>query len=157
MEINRAAFGALAVFGVVAAGGGAYLANRHNEVAMQPVTTYPAATTSAVTETENTIATAPAAAVETAPVVAADPAPAPPRPARVARPAPVRTAPPASQRARVVVEFQRQRVFSGADVYAVGHARRSHPCRRRSSRWKTRPSNARPSPRNLRGSCTTSS
>ena len=32
MEINRAAFGALAVFGVVAAGGGAYLANRHNDV-----------------------------------------------------------------------------------------------------------------------------
>ena len=37
MEINRAAFGALAVFGVVAAGSGAYLANRHSEVAMQPV------------------------------------------------------------------------------------------------------------------------
>lgn len=107
MEINRAAFGALAVFGVVAASGGAYLASRHNEVAMEPVSTYPAATTSAVTETENTISTAPAAAVETAPVVAADPAPAPARPARVARPAPVRpappashTAPPASQRAR---------------------------------------------------------
>jgi hypothetical protein len=65
MEINRAAFGALAVFGVVAAGGGAYLANRHDEVAMQPVTTYPAATTGAVTETENSIATAPAAVVET--------------------------------------------------------------------------------------------
>ena len=31
MEINRAAFGALAVIGVVAAGSGAYLANRHNE------------------------------------------------------------------------------------------------------------------------------
>ena len=31
MEINRAAFGALAVFGIVAAGGGAYLANRHND------------------------------------------------------------------------------------------------------------------------------
>ena len=100
MEINRAAFGALAVFGVVAASSGAYLASRHNEVAMQPVTTYPAATTSAVTETENTISTAPAAAVETAPVVAPDPAPAPVRPARVSRPAPVRTAPPASQRAR---------------------------------------------------------
>ena len=100
MEINRAAFGALAVFGVVAAGSGAYVASRHNEVAMQPVTTYPTATTSAVTETENSIATAPAAAVETAPVVTADPAPAPARPARVTRPAPVRTAPPASQRAR---------------------------------------------------------
>jgi len=106
MEINRAAFGALAVFGVVAASGGAYLASRHDEVAMQPVTTYPAGTTNAVTETENTISTAPAAAVETSPVVAADPSPAPARPARVApRPAPARTppaptAPPASQRAR---------------------------------------------------------
>ena len=34
MEINRAAFGALAVFGIVAAGGGAYLANRHNDAAI---------------------------------------------------------------------------------------------------------------------------
>lgn len=100
MEINRAAFGALAVFGVVAAGGGAYLANQHNEVALEPVATYPTATTSAVTETENTIATAPAAVVAPAPLVAAEPAPAPARPARVSRPAPVRTAPPASQRAR---------------------------------------------------------
>ena len=102
MEINRAAFGALAVFGVVAAGGGAYLANRHNEVAMEPVATYPTATTSAVTETENTIATAPAAVVVPAPLVAAEPAPAPApaRPARVTRPASVRPAPPASQRAR---------------------------------------------------------
>jgi len=100
MDINRAAFGALAVFGVVAAGGGAYLANRHNGVAMEPVATYPAATTSAVTETENSIATAPAAVVAPAPLVAAEPAPAPTRPARVTRPAPVRTTPPASQRAR---------------------------------------------------------
>ena len=64
MEINRAAFGALAVFGVVAAGGGAYLANRHNEVAVQPVTTYPAATTGAVTETENSIITARSVGIE---------------------------------------------------------------------------------------------
>ena len=103
MEINRAAFGALAVFGVVAAGGGAYLANRHNAVAMEPVATYPAATTSAVTETENSIATAPAAVVVPAPLVAAEPvepAPAPARPVRVTRPTPARTTPPASQRAR---------------------------------------------------------
>ena len=59
MEINRAAFGALAVFGVVAAGGGAYLANRHNDAAMQP-SVYPASAMNAVTETENSIATAPA-------------------------------------------------------------------------------------------------
>jgi hypothetical protein len=101
MEINRAAFGALAVFGIVAAGGGAYLANRHNDAAVPPATVYPAPETSAVTETENHIAT-PTVAVEPAPLVAAEPAPAPARPANVARraPAPVRTVPPASQRAR---------------------------------------------------------
>ena len=38
MEINRAAFGALAVIGVVAAGGGAYLANRHNETVIDAIT-----------------------------------------------------------------------------------------------------------------------
>jgi hypothetical protein len=102
MEINRAAFGALAVFGIVAAGGGAYLANRHNDTAMQPLPLYPAPAMSAVTETENSIATAPAVAVEPAPLVAVDPTPAPTRRATVARraPAPVSTAPPASQRAR---------------------------------------------------------
>ena len=101
MEINRAAFGALAVFGVVAAGGGAYLANRHNDAAMQPAPVSSAPATSAVTETENSIAT-PAVAVEPAPLVAAEPAPAPSRPANVVRraPAPVRTTPPASQRTR---------------------------------------------------------
>ena len=100
MEINRAAFGALAVFGIVAAGGGAYLANRDNDVAMQPVPLHSTPAASAVTETENSIAL-PAAAVEPAPFVAAEPAPAP-RPANVVRraPAPVRATPPASQRAR---------------------------------------------------------
>jgi hypothetical protein len=97
MEINRAAFGALAVFGVVAAGGGAYLANRHNDPAMQAAPLFPAPAASAVTETENSITT-PAPVVEPAPLVAAEPA----RPANVVRrePAPVRTSPPASQRAR---------------------------------------------------------
>jgi hypothetical protein len=101
MEINRAAFGALAVFGIVAAGGGAYLANRHNEVATQQVPLYPAPAGSAVIETENTIAT-PAVAIEPAPFAAAKPAPAPSRRASVVRraPAPVRTAPPESQRVR---------------------------------------------------------
>ena len=101
MEINRAAFGALAVFGIVAAGGGAYLANRHNDTAMQAVPLYPAPAASAVTETENSIAT-PAVAVEPAPLVAAEPAPAPARTANVVRraPAPVRATPPASQRTR---------------------------------------------------------
>ena len=84
MEINRAAFGALAVFGVVAAGGGAYLANRHNDAAMQPAPVSSAPATGAVTETENSIAT-PAVAVEPAPLVAAEQAPAPSRPANVVR------------------------------------------------------------------------
>ena len=97
MEINRAAFGALAVFGVVAAGGGAYLANRHNDAAIQPVPMYPAPAVSAVTETENSIAT-PAVAVEPAPFVAAAPAPA--RPAPAARRAPVRETRPTTQRTR---------------------------------------------------------
>jgi type IV secretory pathway VirB10-like protein len=103
MEINRAAFGALAVFGVVAAGGGAYLANRHNDAAMEQVAHYPVPAVSAVTETENAITTAPAATVEAAPLVAAEPAPEPTRRANVTRraPAPARpTTPPASQRSR---------------------------------------------------------
>jgi hypothetical protein len=103
MEINRAAFGALAVFGIVAAGGGAYFANRDNDAAMQPAPLYSGPAATAVTETENSIAM-PAAAVEPAPFVAAQPAPAPApsRPANVVRraPAPVRATPPASQRAR---------------------------------------------------------
>ena len=103
MEINRAVFGALAVFGVVAAGGGAYLANHHNDTAMDQVAHYPVPAVSAVTETENAITTAPAATVEAAPHVAAEPAPEPARRANVARraPAPARpTTPPVSQRAR---------------------------------------------------------
>jgi type IV secretory pathway VirB10-like protein len=116
MDINRAAFGALAVFGIVAAGGGAYLANRHNDAAMETAPQSASPVASAVTETENSIAT-PAIATQPAPFVADEPAPAPSRPAPVARPvapkqaatapakadrapAPVRATPPASQRAR---------------------------------------------------------
>ena len=101
MEINRAAFGALAVFGIVAAGGGAYLANRHNDAALQQAPLSSAPATSPVTETENAIAT-PAVTVEPAPLVAEEPSPAPSRPASVVRraPAPVRQTPPASQRSR---------------------------------------------------------
>lgn len=93
MEINRAAFGALAVFGVVAAGGGAYLANRHNEPALVQSS---APATGLVTETENSIGTTPAAVAESpasAPVFEATPPP-PAAPSRRA-PAPVRTAPAA--------------------------------------------------------------
>ncbi len=101
MEINRAAFGALAVFGIVAAGGGAYVANRHNDAAMESAPQYSAPAASAVTETENSIAT-PAVATQPAPFVTEEPAPAPSRPAPVARraPAPVRATPPPSRRAR---------------------------------------------------------
>ena len=97
MEINRAAFGALAVIGVVAAGGGAYVANRHNEAALvQPAPMYAVPTAGVVTETENTIASAPAAAVEPAPqFIAPEPAPAPARASRRA-PAPSRPAAPAA-------------------------------------------------------------
>ena len=94
MEINRAAFGVLAVFGLVAAGGGAYLANRHNEEAVvQPAPMYATPAETAVTETENSIAAAPAAAVESAPTVPVEPAPT--RAARTLRPSPppVRSAP----------------------------------------------------------------
>jgi hypothetical protein len=96
MEINRAAFGVLAVFGIVAAGGGAYLANRHNEPAVvQTAPLYATPAETAVTETENSIA-APAAAVESAPTVPVEPL-APSRSARTVRPsaAPVRSERPA--------------------------------------------------------------
>jgi hypothetical protein len=105
MEINRAAFGALAVVGIVAAGGGAYMANRHNEATLvQPAPMEMAPTGSAVTETESAIATTPAATVDPAPQnikpeVAPQPAPAPARVTRRTTPPAPRTVPPASQRA----------------------------------------------------------
>lgn len=83
MDINRAGFGALAVAGIVAAGGGAYLANRHNDAAVvqsAPAYAMPVGA-AAVTETETQIA---------APIVAVEPEPVP-VPERVA-PAPVRPA-----------------------------------------------------------------
>jgi hypothetical protein len=101
MEIDRAAFGALAVFGIVAAGGGAYLANRHNDAAMvPPVPMYEAPVAGTVTETENAITTAPAVSAEqVAPAPFVETAPA--RPAPIARrapaPAPARRAPVAER------------------------------------------------------------
>lgn len=91
MDMTRATFGALAVFGVAAAGGGAYLANRNSDVAPRTVVaaSASAAVPGAVTETENAIAPAPTAVPPGA--VAGDPAqaPAPVQPAKVARRAPV--------------------------------------------------------------------
>jgi hypothetical protein len=103
MEINRAAFGALAIIGVVAAGGGAYLANRHNQSDMvQAAPVYAVPVAGAVTETENAITSAPASAVETPQALVPEPAAPAPEPARVARRAPAasRTSTPARQRAR---------------------------------------------------------
>jgi hypothetical protein len=92
MEINRAAIGALAVIGIVAAGGGAYIANRQADQQLAA----PAHATSvpgSVNETENYIAPAPVAPVPTenlaapvapVPAPAARPAPAPSRPASAA-------------------------------------------------------------------------
>ena len=100
MEINRAAFGALAIMGIVAAGGGAYLANRHNEPIVVQPPVYPAPVAGVVTETENSIAPAPATALQPAEVVeparpverASQPA-APRRAVARARTAPVRPTP----------------------------------------------------------------
>ena len=86
MDINRAGFGALAVAGIVAAGGGAYLANRHNDAAVvESAPAYAIPTAAVVTETENQIA-APLEAVEAKPAAAPSPvAPAPGRPVRERR------------------------------------------------------------------------
>src|SRR5262245_39807044 len=85
MELNRAAFGALAVMGIVAAGGGAYLANRHNDAALtQPAPVSPMPLAGVVTETENSLA-APATAVEPSVPAADAPEPAPAPRARTAR------------------------------------------------------------------------
>ena len=59
MEINRAAFGALAALGIVAAGGGAYMASRHNETIVVPPPLHGVPVAGAVTETETAIAPAP--------------------------------------------------------------------------------------------------
>ena len=114
MEINRAAVGALAVIGVVAAGAGGYLANRQSEpVMVQSAAQAPPAMPHVVTETENSIAPAdtltPAAAavtnvdrtpsVETKASAERTPDRAPGRSANPARRAPVPTA-PAAERAR---------------------------------------------------------
>ena len=145
MEINRAAFGALAVFGVVAASGGAYLANRPSE----PVLVQSAAPAAGlVTETENSIGTTPAAIAESqapAPVFEATPAPAA-APSRRA-PAPVRTA-PAAEGARTTARRPSQCLRRRMRRPAHRPARRqthqsTRPSRRRSSRWNRRPSNAR--------------
>ena len=99
MEINRAAFGALAIVGVAAAGSGAYLANRHNApVETQLAAVSPTTMPPAVTETENSIATAPATETP-APAPLVEPEPARPAPAVRRAPAPVPSA-PAAQRPR---------------------------------------------------------
>ena len=128
MEINRAAFGALAIIGVVAAGGGAYLANRHNEADMvQAAPMYAVPAGGVVTETENAISSAPAAAVETAPqALAPEPVPAPapaPAPAKVARRTPAaRTSAPAPQRARTSPSYGGNSSASASPSYTPSRA-----------------------------------
>lgn len=108
MEINRAAIGALAVVGVVAASAGAYIAGRQNAPAATHALTLqesqPASVPGSVTETENSIAAAP--------VTVESPTTNNVAPARPAAPAPVntvrrespasraRTAPPVVERSR---------------------------------------------------------
>ena len=96
MEINRAAFGALAIAGIVAAGGGAYIATRQN-VVTDVQQAQPAAVPGAVTETENSISTTPAAVPEqAAPLTSGAVAPRPAPAVSNTRPAAARqrTAPP---------------------------------------------------------------
>src|SRR6266566_6314556 len=77
MLTNRAALGALAVVGIVAAGSGAYIANRQHPVPESPaISTHDVNLPSApgaVTETENSLTAAPARAEPSAPPVAAAP------------------------------------------------------------------------------------
>ena len=121
MEINRAAFGALAVFGVVAAGGapnGEPSQRRGNSTA--PLYAAPAA--SAVTETENSIATPPRPR-GTAPLVAAEPAPARARrrPLRAARQLRWDEAPPASS-----THTRRRSAFAGGRTGPLRHPHIRH-------------------------------
>jgi hypothetical protein len=98
MLTNRATLGALAVVGIVAAGSGAYIANRQHPVPESPaVSTHDVNLPSApgaVTETENSLTAAPAQAEPSAPPVAA----APVHPAN--RPSAASTRQPASRSER---------------------------------------------------------
>jgi type IV secretory pathway VirB10-like protein len=105
MEINRAALGALAVVGIVAAGVGGYVANR--EIEMQPMAlteAVPPAIAGSVNETENTITTTPVAQEPEAADRVAPPTPAgSANDVRSARPASrPRPAPQAAERNRPV-------------------------------------------------------
>jgi hypothetical protein len=121
MEINRAAFAGLAVVAVVAAGGGAYLANRNNDTQLtQPASAFASPGEGAVTDTENTIAPAPAAVEPApAPVEPAAVAPKPARASRASRPqaTPARTASPAPQRTRTSPAYNGNSGASPAPSY----------------------------------------
>lgn len=118
MEINRAAIGALAVFGVVAAGAGGYIANRQADVRLPAAArdTSAPAVSGSVNETENSIAPAPVApAMHQAPAMSV-PAPAP-------RPGAPAAAPTASARREPAVSrtptapVQRSRPASQSAAY----------------------------------------
>jgi hypothetical protein len=127
MEINRAAFGALAVFGVVAAGGGAYLANRHNEAAlMQPAPMYAVPTSAVITETENTIASTPTATEPAPQALVAPPAPEPVRVSRRSS-APARPAPAPAPRTRTTPSYGGTSDPAPEPSYTPAHAPASSP------------------------------
>jgi len=126
MEINRAAFGALAVVGIVAAGGGAYVANRHNQAELMPPAPIYAVPTSGVTETEATIA--PAAAAEPAPqALVATPAPEPVRVNNRRTSAPARPSAPATSNSRPSASNRRPSEPAPEPSYTPAHAPASTP------------------------------
>jgi hypothetical protein len=104
MEFNRAGFGALAVLAVVAAGGGAYLANMENAPAsadMQQM--HSAEVPGTVTETENSVAPVQPVTTPSEAPGAIEPVemrPAAPAPSARRNSAPVRSTGPVANRAR---------------------------------------------------------
>jgi hypothetical protein len=100
MDISRATLGTLAVAGVIAAGGGAYIAGRQSPAVETQAVSAPEPVSGMVTETENSVVLPPSAVtIEPVKPVVAEPTaarPPAPSPARATRQPAARTAPPAS-------------------------------------------------------------
>ena len=107
MQINKLVFGGLILACLTAAGGGAYLATRHNDAQAATVTAAPGPAgvpaSQAVTASEGVVSEP--AAAQPAPVVAAQPAPAAPAPS-VRRAQPAAPAPIAPRREAPVAQRQ---------------------------------------------------
>ena len=107
MQINKLVFGGLILACLTAAGGGAYLATRHNDALAATVTAAPGPAgvpaSQAVTASEGVVSEP--AAAQPAPVVAAQPAPAAPAPS-VRRAQPAAPAPIAPRREAPVAQRQ---------------------------------------------------